>query len=311
MILTPTTSNTSVRTDEPGRRRRRRRPQLSSWLFLAPGLVFLAVFLAVPFAIAVRLSFTNQRLSSPLPRRSVGWENYRALWHDAAFRRALTNNLIFAAVVVPVQTGLALVLALLVNQKVRFVRFFRAVFFAPVVMGIAVASSVWFLLFDRQNGLVNGALDLVTFGHVHPQWLQSTHTSLIAIMIVSIWASVGFQMVILLAGLQDVAADLLEAAEVDGATPLQRFRHVTVPSIRNTLVFVVTMTTIFAFRLFDQVYIMTQGGPLGSTDTVLLELVKVGYERQQVARACAISVVFFLIVTAITVVQRALVKERT
>lgn len=279
-------------------------------LFCVPAVGLLVVFLAVPFVLAVHLSFTSQRLTSPLPRHWVGWGNYRALWHDESFRKALLNTFVFALVVVPVQTVLALALAVLVNQKTRGIRIFRAIFFGPVVMGIAVASSVWFLLLDRSNGLVNGALRTLTLGHVHPDWLQSTHTALLAIIIVSIWSSVGFQMVIILAGLQDVPTDVLEAAEVDGANAWQRFVHVTLPAIRNTLVFVTTMTTIFAFRLFDQVYIMTQGGPLGSTDTVLLELVKVGYERQQVARACAIAVVFFCIVVTVTIVQRLFVRER-
>ena len=291
------------------RSRTRRRLSFSPWLFCVPALALLVIFLVIPFAMAAQLSLTNQRLTSPLPRRWIGLENYREIFADAEFRRAVLNNLVFAAVIVPVQTGLALGLALIVNQKIRGIAFFRVLFFTPVVMGIAVASTVWFLLFDPSRGLVNGVLRVLSWGNVHPRWLDSTSTALPAIMIVSVWASVGFQMVVLLAGLQDVSTDLYEAASVDGARPRTQFRYITLPAMRNTLVFVLTMTTIFSFRLFDQVYIMTQGGPLGHTDTMLLELVKVGYERQQVARACAIAVVFFTFVVVITVFQRLVIKE--
>ena len=217
--------------------------------------------------------------------------------------------MIFALVVVPTQTALALGLALLVNRQLRGIAIFRTVYFAPVVMGIAVAWTIWFLLFDPTQGLMNGLLRVLSWGHLHSDWLQSPRMALPSVMIMSIWASLGFQMVILLAGLQDVPTELYEAAEVDGATSRQRFVAVTLPGIRNTLEFVVTMTTIFSFRLFDQVYIMTSGGPLGSTNTMLLELVKVGYERQQIARACAIAVVFFVFVVVFTGLQRIFVRE--
>lgn len=280
------------------------------WLFFGPAVVLLLLFLVLPFALALGLSFTNQRLVSPLPLRFLGLENYRRVFADDAFRRALVNNAVFSLVVVPVQTAFALWLAILVNRRLRGTAFFRTAYFAPVVTIMAVAATVWRLLYDPDVGTVNAVLRAVSAGHLSPGWLQSTTLALPAVMIMSIWQGVGFQMVILLAGLQDVDPGLYEAAEMDGASRWQRFRHVTLPGIRNQLVFVATVTTILSFRLFDQVYVMTRGGPLGSTETMMTRLVDVGFTQQAIARGSAIAVVFFLIVLAVTFVQRLVLRER-
>jgi multiple sugar transport system permease protein len=211
--------------------------------------------------------------------------------------------------VVPVQTGLALWMAILVNKAIRGVRIFRAILFLPVVTVLAVAATIWFLLYDPSSGLANGFLRLVTFGAIESDWLQSTSMALPAIMIMSIWQGAGFQMVILLAALQDIPEELYEAASIDGARRRQQFLYVTLPQLRNALIFVVTVTTILAFRLFDQVWVMTRGGPLGSTNTMLVELVNVGYERNQIAQASGLAVVFFAIVLLLTLLQRRLIKE--
>ncbi len=304
----PSDALDGVQAVQPPRPRRQRSTGIAL-LFVLPAVILLAVFLLAPFCIAVYLSFTNERLASPLPRVWVGWHNYHAILTDPRFRQALINNVVFAVVVVPLQTALALALAVLVNRRVRGVALLRALFFAPVVMGIAVASTVWYLLFDPEQGMLNGVLKLLSWGHLHSGWLTSTSMALPSVIIMSIWSSVGLQMVILLAALQDVPTDLYEAAALDGATPWQQFRAVTFPGIRNALVFVLTMTTIFAFRLFDQVYIMTSGRPRGHTNTMLLELVQVGYERQQIGRACAIAVVFFVFVVGFAGLQRWIVRE--
>lgn len=295
--------------------RRRARPEQLlgmpvGWLFAGPAVVLLLLFLVLPFALALGLSFTNQRLVSPLPLRFLGLENYRRVFADDAFRRALVNNAVFSLVVVPVQTAFALWLAILVNRGLRGTAFFRTAYFAPVVTIMAVAATVWRLLYDPDVGTVNAVLRAVSAGHLSPGWLQSTTLALPAVMIMSIWQGVGFQMVILLAGLQDVDPGLYEAAEMDGASRWQQFRHVTLPGIRNQLVFVATVTTILSFRLFDQVYVMTRGGPLNSTETMMTRLVDVGFTQQAIARGSAIAVVFFLIVLAVTFVQRLVLRER-
>ena len=278
-------------------------------VFSLPGLIFLFLFLILPFIFAIYLSFTNQKLNSPLPVEFVGFENYVDTFKDSDFWRALANNLLFAAVVVPVQTALALWMAVLVNKKIHGVKFFRAVFFLPVIVVLSVAAVIWFLLLSPDSGLVNGVLRLISFGTIESDWLQSTKMALPAIMLISIWQGAGFQMIILLAGLQDIPGELYEAASIDGATKRQQFRYVTLPQLRNTLIFVITITLILSFRLFDQVWALTRGGPLNATNTVMVELVNTGFERKQIAKGSSIAVIFFIIVLALTLLQRRFLKE--
>ena len=288
----------------------KRRQTVVAWLFSAPGIFLLGAFVVTPFVLAFFLSFTNQRLISPLPTRWVGLDNYRDVIGDATFWKAFVNNAWFVLVIVPIQTAFALWLAILVNGKLRGRVIFRAIYFLPVVTVMAAAAVVWTLLFNPR-GLINAVLETVTFGAFTPDWLNSTTWALPAIMIVSVWQGVGFQMVILLAALQDVPDHLYEAAAIDGANHWQQFRNVTLPGIRNGLIFVVTVTTILAFRLFDQVWIMPRlpGGPLDSTRTMMLEMVETGFGRQQIGRASAIAVIFFLIVLLVTLVQRRFARE--
>ena len=169
----------------------------------------------------------------------------------------------FVIIVVPLQTALALWLATLVNQKLRGVTVYRAIFFTPVVVIMAVAATVWLLLYSPDRGLANAFLGFGLFGAIESEFLDSTTWALPSIMFMSIWQGVGFQMIIILAGLQEIPDELYEASSIDGATRWEQFRYVTLPMLRNTLIFVVTVTTILAFRLFDQVWVMTRGEPLG------------------------------------------------
>ena len=286
-----------------------RRRRLTGFLFTVPGVVLLLLFLAGPFLMALGLSFTNERLASPLPTRLIGLDNYIETLGSSSFRKALVNNVWFVAVVVPVQTGFALALAILVNQRLRGIRTFRAIYFSPVVVVMTVAATVWLLLFSPDRGLLNGLLSLISFGTLQSGWLQSETMALPSIMLMSVWQGVGFQMIIILAGLQEIPEELYEAAALDGATPWQRFAYVTVPQLRNTLIFVGTVTMILAFRLFDQVWVMTRGAPLGNTNVMMLEMVNVGFEQQRIARGSSIAVIFFMIVLVLTIVQRRFLRE--
>lgn len=278
-------------------------------VLIAPGLSLLIIFVAIPFLLVIGLSFTNQRLVSPLPTGFVGLDNYAQTFADPVFWQALRNNLEFSAVVPAAQTTVALLLAVLVNQKLRGTNVFRGIYFAPVVIALAVASTIWRLLYNSDSGLVDGFLGLVTAGHIHVNWLGDPSAAFPAIMFMSIWQGVGFQMVILLAGLQDIPAEQYEAATVDGAGRWQRFRHITLPGLRNTIIFVMTVSVILSFRLFDQVFVMTRGGPLDSTVTLIYRMVQVGFDEQRIGQGSAIAVTYFVMVLAMTFASRRLVRD--
>ena len=280
-------------------------------LFAVPALAGLLIFVAIPFLLAIGLSFTNLRLGSPLPLEFVGLTQFLRLFDDPAFTRALLNNLLFTVVVVPTQTILALGLALLLNQPLKGRAVFRTLFFMPVVFPLSLVSVVWILIYaPGPDGMLNSFLQLITLGHwqardfLHDPWL-----ALPAIMLTSIWQGTGFQMVILLAGLQNIPEELYEAARIDAAGRWQRFWHITLPQLRNTLIFVMLVTTILAFRLFEQVQIMTHGGPRHATTTVMYEAVQAAFSRQQVAKGAAITVIFFLVVLLVTIVQRRVARQ--
>jgi len=291
---------------------RRRKESIMAWVFSAPAILLLVIFLIVPFLMAIGLSFTDQRLipNPNLPTRFIGFRNFVRLVADEAFLRGLLNNFYFVAVVVPVQTSLALLLAILVNQKLKGMNVFRTIYFSPVVTTMVVVAIIWTFLYNPGEGLINEFIQTITFGALGPyDWLQNTRLVFPAIMLLSIWQGVGFQMVIYLAGLQEIPDSLYEAANVDGANRLQQFLNVTLPQLRNTTIFVVLATTILAFKLFTQVEVMTKGGPQNASMTTIVHAVHQGWGQLKVGYAAAISIVFFLIVLGISMLQRYFLRE--
>ena len=291
----------------------RRQESRLAWLFSTPAIVLLIVFLIVPFIWAIWMSFTNMRLipNPNVPTRFIGLQNYIRLFSDEVFFRGILNNFYFVIVVVPLQTAFALALAMLINQEIRGVNLFRTVYFSPVVTSMTVISIVWTLLYNPGEGLINAFLQAISFGALGPyDWLKSTQQAFPAIMLMSIWQGVGFQMVIFLAGLQEIPISLYEAAEVDGANGWQKFINITIPQLRNTLIFVMISTTILAFKLFDQVKVMTNGGPQNSTMTTMLYAIQQGWAELRIGYASAITVIFFTIVLVISILQRFLIREK-
>lgn len=289
----------------------RKQDNIVAWLFSLPALVGLTFFVVIPFILAVFLSFTNLRLGSPLPLEFMGFRQYSRIFTDTAFLHALKNNTVFALIVVPVQTCLALLLALLINQPLRGMIIFRTLFFMPVIFPLSLVAVVWILIFaPGPGGTLNSLLEWLTLGAWEPRdFLHDPNLALPAITITSIWQGVGFQMVILLAALQSIPTELYEAAKVDGAGRRQQFFHITFPQLKNALIFVILVTTILAFRLFDQVQIMTRGGPNHATTTVMYEAVSAAFGSQQVARGAAMTVVFFTMVLALTLLQRQVARH--
>lgn len=231
---------------------------------------------------------------------------------DVVFMKALVNTLIFALVIAPGQGGLALLLALLINQRLRGINIFRTIYFMPVVVSIVVVSLLWRFIYDGNDGLLNNLLSSLTFGLFEPiDWLGRTDTALGSIIAMSIWQAVGFHMVIWLAGLQTISPTLYEVAQIEGASKWQTFRYVTWPGLRNTAVLVLIVITMQAFALFAQIDVMTNGGPLDSTQTLVFQAVERGYGKQDISGGSTISVVLFLIVLTISLIQRYLTRERS
>lgn len=230
---------------------------------------------------------------------------------DSVFARSLLNILYFVIIVVPLQSGLALLLALLINQRTTGINVFRTIYFTPVVISMVVVSVLWKIIYDPNGGLLNNLMQVITFNSFKPvDWLGTPETAMPSIIGMSIWQGVGFHMVIWLAGLQSIPVMLYEAASVEGANSWQKFRYVTWPGLRNTSIFILVTITMAAFGLFTQVNVMTRGGPLDSTTTVMYQAFINGYGKQDIAYGSAISVIFFVMVLVVALVQRRLTAEK-
>lgn len=284
-----------------------------------PALLLLLLFVGVPFLAAIGFSLYNVRLGDPRSPTFMGFTQYARILTDpdvsVQFWKALLHNLIFAAVVVPVQTALALSLALLVKKTIPGVGIFRTLFFLPVVFPMALVAIIWRLILARGDaGLLNSALAFFSGGAFGSQdWLGSGLTALASVIVLSIWQGCGFQMVILLAALQQVPEELYEAAELDRASGWQRFINITVPGINTTLIFVALYTMILSLRVFDQIYVLAKaGGGLNesATRTVMYEAVTSAFDQNNIGRASAISVVFFVIVVILSLIQRRATREK-
>jgi multiple sugar transport system permease protein len=297
--------------------RRTTRPQAKahthSWVgfsFTAPAIVMLLVFFFVPLILCFLLAFTNARLISGEPTKITGLDNFQRLFSDPLFWKSLRNTAYFAVVVVPLQSALALLLAILVNGQGRAKNFYRTLYFVPVVTSIVVVSILWRFMYAA-DGLVNSMLQMVTFNAVQgTDWLSNTSTAMPAIILMSIWQAVGFHMVIWLAGLQTIPLELYEAASLDGAGRWAQFRFVTWPGLKNTRTFILVTITIAALSLFAQVQVMTSGGPLDSTSTVVYQAVRAGYTQQATGYASAISLVFFALVLTVSLIQQFLTRDK-
>lgn len=292
------------------RKKRNRRMQELAMLLPACGLI--ALFLLLPFVSSFRIALTNERLiPRPVPTRFVGLANFTQVLSDPEFWTALWNVARFTLMVLPVQCGAALALALLLNQKLPFRNFFRGVFFLPAITSMTVVCVIWATLFQYPTGPFNQILSIVSFGLIGPiDWLGDPNWAMASIVLLSAWQAYGFQMIVYLAGLQNIPESLYEAAWLDGANAWQRFWHITMPGLRQTHIFVLIITTIQAFKLFVQVNILTQGGPRGATNTVVQYMFSAGFVDQRLGLASAVSIILFLIVLAISLVQRFILRDQ-
>jgi len=284
---------------------------LWGYVFISPWILVYAAFGLYPLLLSFYLTFFTYSFVRPEDYVFVGIGNWIQGMLDPLFWRSVVNILYNQVIFIALTNILGLGTAILLYKVVNFGRLFRTIYFMPVVISIVVVSLLWRFIYDGHDGLLNTILGYLSFGAFKPvDWLGRPDTALGAIIGVSIWQAVGFHMVIWLSGLQTIPASLYEASEIDGATTLQKFRHITWPGLRNTAVLVLIVITIQAFSVFAQINLMTRGGPLDATQTLVFQVVVRGYEKQDIAGGSAISVLMFLFVLSISLVQRYLTRAR-
>lgn len=285
----------------------------AAYWFLAPALALIFVFFFIPVVAALVLSFTDFDIYAVGDIRNTRWvglRNYTQLLTTPLFWQALRNTFYFALVGGPLSIGVSLAAALLLNQKmVRFKGFFRTVYFAPFVTTLVAVAIVWRYLYHTRYGLLNYGLGAFGVGPI--DWLGDPRWAMPAIILMTVWKSFGYNMLIFIAGLQAIPEELYEAARIDGANAWQRFRHVTLPGLAPTLVFVTVITMIGFFQLFVEPYVMTMGGPLRSTTSVVLLMYEEGFRWWRMGYAAAVAFILFLVILAATLVQLALQRKGT
>lgn len=279
--------------------------------FLLPAGLLLALFVIWPLLRAAYFSFHEADLLRVERQQFVGLENYSELLTDQRFRRAFANTALFALLVVPLQSVLAFLLALWVHRPEPAYRVLQGVFFVPAVVSMPVLSVLWTLLYQPGSGSEMGFINAALVGmSLPPQaFLRDPGQALSAIAVMSIWQGVGLQMLVFLAGLRSLPRESWEAARLDGANAWQRTLYITLPALRNSWVFVITITTILAFRLFVQPYLMTRGGPENSTLSLVQNIYEMTFVTQELGRACAASILLLTWVGLITLLQRRFLSE--
>jgi multiple sugar transport system permease protein len=288
------------------------RQNRAGWAFVAPALGLIGVFFFVPVLGGLLLSFTDfdvYAIGRPDTARFMGLANYLQVLRSPDFWRALGNTLYFVLVGGPLSVAASLVAAMLVSSKLaRFPGLYRSIFFMPVVTTLVAVAIVWRYLYHPQYGLLNWALGAVGVPAV--DWLGDPHWAMFAIIVMAVWKNFGYNMLIFVAGLQSIPEELYEAAHLDGAGGWARFRHITLPSLGPTFLFVGVMTMIGNFQLFSEPYVMTQGGPMGATRTVVLLMYEEGFRWWRMGMGAALAFVLFVIMLAGTMVQMRLQRER-
>ena len=287
------------------RRNHHNRIKWAAWAFVAPALIAIAVFFVVPVAAALLMSMTDfdiYALADLSNLRFVGLDNYAALLHKPLFWQALGNTLIFVVLGVPLSIAASLGAALLLHSRLaRFQGFYRTALFAPVVTTLVAVAVVWRYLFHTRYGFINHAL--AQLGVAPIDWLGDPQWAMPAIVLLSVWKNFGYNMVILLAGLQAIPEDLYEAARLDGAKRWALLRHITLPCLAPLLLVVSILTMAGHFQLFAEPYVMTQGGPAQRTVTVLYLMYEEGFKWWNLGSASAVAFVLFVIMFAITMLQ--------
>jgi len=305
-----------ITADRPIRRRRRgarrvlfeMRKEWSAYAMLTPSYLLLGIFTLFAVGFSLYLSFHRWDILNP-EKPYVGLNNYRQLRHDAYFRQAVRNTAYFTLATVPLSAGLGLGIALLLNQRIHGRAIFRTLFYLPVVTPLVVSGLIWKWVLDGDFGLLNYYIGKIG---ISPQlWLSNPSLAMPSVIAMSVWATVGFTMLVYLAGLQAIPQEYYEAASVDGASRWRQFRHVTLPLLAPSTFFIAVYLIISSFQVFDQIFVMTNGGPLRATTTVVYYIWQAGFQQFTMGYASAMAYGLFAIIFVFTIVQVVMYNRRT
>lgn len=306
--MTTATASRPAPTEKRRRSKLTLRNTLLGWSFILPNFIGFAVLTLVPVVTLFYMSLTNWNVFGKAD--FIGITNFQRLLADGSFQVSFWNTIYYAALHIPLTIVASLGLALLLNNKLRGVAFFRTAAFFPYITSIVAIAVVWNLLFSPDYGPINQILRAIGIANP-PGWLTSNEWAMPAVVIVSTWRDMGYYMILFLAGLQTVPRELYEAARVDGANAWQRFRNVTIPCLRPTMFFVTVMLTINSFKIFDLILVMTDGGPGQSTLVISQFIYRKGFEESQFGYASAAAVALFFLCIVVTIIQFFWNKRRS
>lgn len=275
--------------------------QFAGWLFILPAFAGILIFIIIPVLCSFGLSFCKWDLINPI--QFVGVENYRVIFTEPLFFKILVNTIVFAFATSVFGVIIPLILACILNTKIRGAEFFKSAYFLPFITPMIVIGIIWEWIFDPNIGLLANVLN------IHINWLYDTNFAMPALIIVSVWKLIGYNMVIFLSAMSGISNSIFEAAKIDGAGVLQTFKNVTVPMLSSAIFFVVIITAISSFQVFDLIYLMTQGGPLDSTNVLVYAIYKNAFEYFNIGKASAIAYVLFAIILVLTLIQWRLRKK--
>ena len=278
-------------------------PVTVAWLMLVPAIVLMVTFLIIPIILTFGLAFTNARLISPEPARFIGLDNFTRLFSSPTFWRSLQNTVVFALVIVPVQSAIALGLALLINAKVRGVNFFRTVYFLPVVTSMVVVSMLWMFMY-QPHGLINVLLAKIGIDAI--PWLSNSELAKFCVIFVAVWAQIGWHATLYLAYLQAIPADIYEQAAVDGANRRQQFFNITLPQMVPAMGVSIFMLLTGGLKVYDLPYGLTSGGPGYSTYTVTQSIILTGIGSSRYGLGSALGVIFFICCALLVALQQVI-----
>lgn len=267
----------------------------AAWIFVFPALLGMLIFIIIPIFFSFGLSFAKWDLLNPI--QFVGLDNYKEIFTEPLFGKILLNTVVFALATSFFGVIIPLIIAAIMNSKIRGADFFKTAYFLPFITPMIVIGIVWEWIFDPNIGLLNKVLQ------VHINWLYDPHWAMPALIIVSVWKLIGYNMIIFLSGFSGISNSMFEAAKIDGANPVETFFYVTIPLLSPTIFFVVIITAVSSFQVFDLIYLMTQGGPLDSTNVLVYAIYKNAFEYFNAGKASAIAYVLFVIILVLTLLQ--------